>query len=863
MESTATFKVHRCRFVDYVPSAITALAFPPNPLPSLKGKNRAASLLPSKPATLAIGRANGNIELCEWSAQNVQTQAHQAWVLNKILAGPIDSKVDSLVFTLRDPYPLHIERAWDLSNLRLFSAGGGSELLEWDLETGAVLRSVSSQGGTIWCLAANPVGNLLAIGCEDGSVRILSLENDNLLHTRRFDKTKARLLSVAWGPPVYRNNTKSNTKPKSAADDDSSSDSDDEDETDWSDSWLVTGCSDSSIRKWDFATGRVVERMWSDKVRGQRTLVWAVAVLSDGTVVSGDSMGAVKFWDSRTCIQLFSFQGHSADVLCLTVGPEGRSVFSSGVDQKITQFALVNQTSPNDPGRWVQTVSRRFHSHDVRALATWPSYSIVHQSPPTFAFAPILISGGLDMSLNLCPCAPPSVATKKLPNLLSTGPVTTFEDSYNQRTPYTTGTSPAISVAGSAKILICRQERTLSVWKLDLIVNNVGNEEPIWFKVAEAELNPQTNLTTSAISANGRWIAISDFTETRLFKLEVHDDQYKLKRVKVLTSKLRTYMEGQDPSLGAAGLVFSPDSTRLIISSWKDSLIYVVELLDHENDVRVLRAFDHHVREEAVIRSTVDDESDDDMGVQQISRKRQHLAILRLAISQDGQWLASTDTLRRTHIFNLDAVKHHCSLPSFPHPVTALAFEPTSSTTLVLGLSNNTLQVFDVESRLFPEWSRVLSRSNPKRFTQLHDPLLGIAFDPGHDLSANVSSGTDQVPNPDKAPTGRHAIIWGSSWISRVRLDAPKAQDGAFGSSKKRRRSVNSAASKSLSMIDASEGAETQGQDAHAEESILTKYRPLLFLDFVTAQELIVVERPLVDVLRTLPPAYFRARYGK
>jgi hypothetical protein len=29
----------------------------------------------------------------------------------------------------------------------------------------------------------------------------------------------------------------------------------------------------------------------------------------------------VKFWDSRTCTQLQSFQGHGADVLCLTISP--------------------------------------------------------------------------------------------------------------------------------------------------------------------------------------------------------------------------------------------------------------------------------------------------------------------------------------------------------------------------------------------------------------------------------------------------------------------------------------------------------------------------------------------------------------
>ena len=53
----------------------------------------------------------------------------------------------------------------------------------------------------------------------------------------------------------------------------------DDDDDDWTDSWLVTGCSDSSLRKWDLPTGRVLERMGTDKVRGERTLVWAVGVL--------------------------------------------------------------------------------------------------------------------------------------------------------------------------------------------------------------------------------------------------------------------------------------------------------------------------------------------------------------------------------------------------------------------------------------------------------------------------------------------------------------------------------------------------------------------------------------------------------
>ena len=94
--------------------------------------------------------------------------------------------------------------------------------------------------------------------------------DDTLTHHRRFDRVKCRLLSIAWGPPRPREAAK-----ERHADDDS----DDNDDDEWTDSWLVTGGSDSSLRKWDVSTGRVIDRMGTDKVRDERTLVWTVGVL--------------------------------------------------------------------------------------------------------------------------------------------------------------------------------------------------------------------------------------------------------------------------------------------------------------------------------------------------------------------------------------------------------------------------------------------------------------------------------------------------------------------------------------------------------------------------------------------------------
>jgi len=80
-----TLSVHRCRFVDYAPSAITALAYPPLPLPSVKGKKRAqGGKQPFIFGLLSVGHANGDIDICEWTGGKGETQSSQAWVVRKV-----------------------------------------------------------------------------------------------------------------------------------------------------------------------------------------------------------------------------------------------------------------------------------------------------------------------------------------------------------------------------------------------------------------------------------------------------------------------------------------------------------------------------------------------------------------------------------------------------------------------------------------------------------------------------------------------------------------------------------------------------------------------------------------------------------
>lgn len=145
-------------------------------------------------------------------------------------------------------------------------------------------------------------------------------------------------------------------------------------------------------------------------------------------------------------------------------------------------------------------------------------------------------------------------------------------------------------------------------------------------------------------------------------------------------------------------------------------------------------------------------------------------------------------------------------------------------------------QIYDVESRQFPSWSKELCENLPKRFTQAHDCILGVTFEP-------------PAPGAPSQSSGRFAVFWGSTWLCKINFDGP---NNSFGFSKKRRRDG------------VKHGSHKNNNTAEEEKEfkMIMQYRPLLFVDYVAPGELIVVERPLVDVLATLPPAYFRHKYG-
>ena len=266
---------------------------------------------------------------------------------------------------------------------RLFGASRDGTLFEINFATKKHVGVIGSGGGAVFCLTSlcpccsNSNSNksekkykcrgYIAAGCEDGSVRIYKASSPIEDSTSATGTNRPCLQLVSTLPSASLAVTALAWKRGNNDDDYMGG------------SIIYAGIADGTIRKYQcvstlqsarasgssvhaISTGLVlsgdnsgssnntslrnIAHQWKPSIRmtlenkGKRTptRIWALKALDDGTVVSGDSMGNVQFWDglSGALVQSFEHNMSKADVLDLAVSLDQSKVMACGIDSKVT-----------------------------------------------------------------------------------------------------------------------------------------------------------------------------------------------------------------------------------------------------------------------------------------------------------------------------------------------------------------------------------------------------------------------------------------------------------------------------------------------------------------------------------------------
>jgi U3 small nucleolar RNA-associated protein 4 len=325
--------VHRCRFVPYPTSAINTLCFSHSDFSNEHHSN----------LRLAVGRANGNIEL--WNPNN-------NWLQEATFYGGSGRSIEGLEWT-KEPDELGPDNTVQSGTLRLFSIGYSSSVTEWSLHTGQPVRHWLGNSSEIWCIAAQPRlkysdysksdsdawhGQDLVVGCADGTLTVLSTANQNIGFRKFLSRPKTkrgRVLCISF----HGRNT------------------------------VVAGFADSTVRVFDLQKTNLIRTVTlgaGPKGGPKDILVWAARSLPNGDIVTGDSLGEVRVFDSAHKSQIQRLVSHDADVLDIAVNKTGSIIASAGMDRKTAHYQRANNKAP-----FVKLLRRTYHEHDVKSMATF------------------------------------------------------------------------------------------------------------------------------------------------------------------------------------------------------------------------------------------------------------------------------------------------------------------------------------------------------------------------------------------------------------------------------------------------------------------------------------------------------------
>jgi len=718
---------------------------------------------------------------------------------------------------------------------RLFGASRDGTIFEIDLKSKSHVGVVTSGGGAVYCLATllpprqptttsredDKVQTVLAAGCEDGCVRLYrikdrengddpSLSSLDLIST--LPSTGTAITSLVWkrgtdtdgigGSTIYaaagdgtirRFDCKSSTSNKKISSSSIST------TPHASSTGLVLG----TTYKW-ISTSRIT---LGNQGGTKATVVWALKLLTDETLISADSMGMINFWDGMggTLLQSFEHNSLSMDVLDIEVNQDETTLMATGIDPTV----IFIQRAKGDH-KWNITTKRKPHSHDVNTLAT------VHvRDPDTKASKEILCSGGVDTR----------VYAYDIADIRQNRPTLAYK--YPADLP--------LSFARQSRILAVMKSTTIDFYQMEQnnpeIVKEAVQYDETDAYIGCLEYNSTHSLSCFDVSDDGRYLALSEARDgLTLYALDIvsNDEKKELKYEKI-------QIPADAANLSCSKVKFTNDS-RLICAT-PNGPIAVLQI-QAENKVDLEHMFDNRIP---------------------ISSSASTFPVSQLTVSPDSKWFAvSRNTLNQGSIkvFSISPgnYQHWWSLPSFGSPHSSIRFSDIGDDTrpsLVVTCYNNEFYIFNVREKSLDEWSE------PKGF-----PVdINLPWELRHQVSNNERSFFN--------PSYPHMLFMGGAdWFCAINLkDQIPTRSKPFPSDHLKARPWKHKIKRHQRIKNKPTRKRKKRNDDEVEiwndnYKICLQYTRIIFMDFISKDEMLVVEQPWSEIMDQLTNPVIRHRYG-
>ncbi|XP_048523334.1 U3 small nucleolar RNA-associated protein 4 homolog [Dendroctonus ponderosae] len=488
---------------------------------------------------------------------------------------------------------------------RLFSTGHHGWLVELDLFTLTMKDKWSITGEAGTCLDSR--NSQIVVGTEQGYLNIFQVTGTDTQFEKFLDKQEGRIVCVKLNPTGE---------------------------------FVVAG-SLNAIRIWSVKTGHALHKMVLSRAEANKnTIVWCLEVLSDFTIVSGDSRGVVTFWDGKLGAQLESYHSQNSDIRAICINENEDSLYCSGINQLICNYEKVKVGSSI---KWVKSVVRKIDEHDVRAMAVY------HKK---------LYSAGTSGDL-VCSYHPPKTVVKyaHIPYVQTASDgcplillryskhieIWSFSCSRKNDSEHQTPRCPEG---------VDPQDRPRKLVKIQKVTKNSEN------------INEVEGIICSCISDDGKWIFLATNSGFRLYALRVVDSHPKLQKINDL----------DDSNIACVKAAFNSKNNHLIVALSNGNLV-VYDLEDGDPFIsQRLECFKVHLTD----------------------------TVSLLEVSSCGKYLAVADAESNivTFTYTSDGYSRHLKLPKTTIPPTALHFQKHI---LKVSYANNVVYEFNIKSNEWTE----------------------------------------------------------------------------------------------------------------------------------------------------------------
>lgn len=242
----------------------------------------------------------------------------------------------------------------------------------WDADKKRLLKDFQAHKGPVWTLRFCSGGTHLATASDDGIFKVWSTENYELI-TEKDNESPIRVLAlsptahqIATGSrrgdikvweidktePVFTAHDHDGTVVSLAFSPDGTK--------------LVSGGGDKTVRLWDLKTRQALTTL-----KGHEGGVYTVAFQPGGKLVASGSWDrTIRLWDVETGSLVRKIEGHAEDVWSLAFSPDGLKLISGGEDRTVR---LWDVTTGQELKRFKShhgTVYSVSYSHDGKLIAS-------------------------------------------------------------------------------------------------------------------------------------------------------------------------------------------------------------------------------------------------------------------------------------------------------------------------------------------------------------------------------------------------------------------------------------------------------------------------------------------------------------